>query len=58
MNEEILLSHPFRGESESEGNGKGETFGYSNDNQGDRDDQDLCEGDTILVRSTMKTKKS
>jgi len=58
MNEEILLSHPFRGERESEGNGEGETFGYSNDNQGDGDDQDLCEDDALLVRSTMKTKKS
>ena len=54
MNEKFLSGHPFCSESES--HCEGEAFRNSDDDQRDRDNQDVGEGDTLLARSTTRQK--
>ena len=53
--EELLGGHPLRSESEREGYRKREAFRNSDNNKGDRDDQNLGEGDALLIGSTTRT---
>jgi len=57
-NEEIFLSHSFRGESERKSHRKREALWDSDDNQCYRDDGYACKGDALLISSTMKTGQS
>jgi len=53
--EEVFGGHSFSSESEGKGDSERETFGNGHDDQCYGNDQDVCEGDTLLGRSTMKT---
>jgi len=54
-NEEFFLSHPFRGESERKSHREREALRNSDNDRCYRDDEYACEGDALLISSTMKT---
>jgi len=51
-NEQFFGGHPLRSECEGKGYGERETFRDGDDDQRDRDDQDVCKGNTLLASST------
>jgi hypothetical protein len=53
-NKGIFGGHTLCGKSESEGYSERETFRDSDDDQCDKDDQNLSEGNALLTRSTAK----
>ena len=52
--QQILLCHSLGGESQSEGNGKRQTFGHSHDNQCDGNDQNFDEVLTLFVTGSVR----
>jgi len=52
---EVILSHPFRGESEHKSHRKRETFRNSDNNQCYQDDEYACKGGAFLISSATKT---
>ena len=53
--EEVFGGHSFRSKSEGKSHSERETFRNGHNDQCYGNDQDACEGDTLLGRSTMKT---
>ena len=55
MDKKFFSSHLLHSECEGEGSyGEGETFRNGDDNQSNRDDQGICEGNTLLDSSPTR----